>query len=360
VILSSVLEMDSMHGEGVKDYLKDIGRDVASSLGEELKGVAKDKATSFVKEQFGLGFKDELKSAGRDILSSVGDELTGAAKDKATAMIKEQLGLGYGGDGIARPCSVPVAKLRRAVTAARKANHVTGAANRAQLMHLGETHADLEGKQATRIRKAYMEQSPILVGDLREMRSEIKSYFHPHVSSMRMDDLISYVFWTAKDLKWSWSQLDGIGAKTRQPRGCRAGAAPGRSRDAPARKKRAPSKYNLHIRSHMAANPDGDVRERFTDAVEAWNRGAGRRSGASAAASTRAFRKENRDDYTRKRAASAKRRIAGNRSANAAEYERRGRDPAVAAVRRSARIPKKQSGRGAAYDSGSESESDGY
>ena len=49
-----------MEGEGVKDYLRDIGRDVASSLGEELKGVAKDKATSFVKEQFGLGFQDEL------------------------------------------------------------------------------------------------------------------------------------------------------------------------------------------------------------------------------------------------------------------------------------------------------------
>ena len=78
----------------MKDYLRDIGRDVASSLGEELKGVAKDKATSFVKEQFGLGFQDELKSAGREILSAVGSELKGAAKDKATAMIKEQLGLG--------------------------------------------------------------------------------------------------------------------------------------------------------------------------------------------------------------------------------------------------------------------------
>ena len=84
-----------MEGEGVKDYLRDIGRDVASSLGEELKGVAKDKATSFVKEQFGLGFQDELKAAGRDILSSVGDELKGAAKTKATAMIKEQFGLGF-------------------------------------------------------------------------------------------------------------------------------------------------------------------------------------------------------------------------------------------------------------------------
>ena len=43
-------------GEGVKDYLKDIGGEVASSLGEELKGVDKDKATAFVKEQFGLEF----------------------------------------------------------------------------------------------------------------------------------------------------------------------------------------------------------------------------------------------------------------------------------------------------------------
>ena len=64
-----------MEGEGVKDYLRDIGRDVASSLGEELKGMAKDKATSFVKEQFGLGFQDELKAAGKEILGAVGDEL---------------------------------------------------------------------------------------------------------------------------------------------------------------------------------------------------------------------------------------------------------------------------------------------
>ena len=122
------------------------------------------------------------------------------------------------------------------------------------------------------------------------------------------------------------------------------------------RKKRAPSKYNLHIRAHMAANPDGDAQERFTDAVEAWKKGKGRRAGASAAASTRAFRKENRDDYKRAKAASTKRRIAGNRQANAAEYERRGRDPAVAAVRSSGRIPKRQGGRGAADDSGSDDE----
>ena len=101
-----------MLGHGLKDELREIGRDVASSLKDELKGVAKEKATAFVKEQFGLGFKDELKAAGRDILDEVGSQLKGAAKDKATELIREQLGLGYGGSGIARPCAIRVGTQR--------------------------------------------------------------------------------------------------------------------------------------------------------------------------------------------------------------------------------------------------------
>eukprot|EP01046_Picozoa_sp_COSAG06_P034518 COSAG06_NODE_3622_length_5106_cov_4.627721_7_plen_267_part_00 len=142
--------LSSVQKAGTK-YLRDIGRDVASSLGEELKGVAKEKATSFVKEQFGLGFKDELKSTGREILSAVGSELTGAAKEKATSMIKEQLGLGMDGGAIAKPCSISVTQLRKAVTAARKANHITGKANREQLMAIGEGHADLGGRHAAAV-----------------------------------------------------------------------------------------------------------------------------------------------------------------------------------------------------------------
>eukprot|EP01046_Picozoa_sp_COSAG06_P067910 COSAG06_NODE_17815_length_920_cov_0.790499_3_plen_157_part_01 len=157
-----------MEGEGVKDYLRDIGRDVASSLGEELKGVAKEKATSFVKEQFGLGFRDEQKSTGREILSAVGSELTGAAKEKATSMIKEQLGLGMDGGAITKPCSISVTQLRKAVTAARKANHITGKANREQLMEIGEGHADLGGSHAAAVVK-YLERSPLTVPMLREM-----------------------------------------------------------------------------------------------------------------------------------------------------------------------------------------------
>ena len=115
-----------MLGAGIKDELREIGRDVAASIGSELKGVAKEKATSFVKEQFGLGFKEELQSAGRDILGSVGDDLKGAAKDHVTAMIKEQLGMGYGGAGTVNictpsskpPCSAPASRMSCAKSAA--------------------------------------------------------------------------------------------------------------------------------------------------------------------------------------------------------------------------------------------------
>eukprot|EP01043_Picozoa_sp_COSAG02_P079895 COSAG02_NODE_18723_length_923_cov_0.671117_2_plen_225_part_01 len=223
-----------MEGEGVKDYLRDIGRDVASSLGEELKGVAKDKATSFVKEQFGLGFQDELKATGRDILSSVGDELKGAAKDKATAMIKEQFGLGVvddlksagrrlrgkptdaevqerlrgiagalgqplesvdplkgartagtkmlfeqlGMDGgaIARPCSVKLSDLRKSITAARRANHIVGKATKEQLVDIGEAHADMGGKHARAIGR-YLKGN-LTVPRLPEMRGLTKGVYH--------------------------------------------------------------------------------------------------------------------------------------------------------------------------------------
>jgi hypothetical protein len=338
-----------MQSSGVKDYLKDVGRDVAGSLGDELKGVAKEKAVNFVKEQFGLGFKDELKSAGKDILGAVGDELKGAAKEKANEYIKEQLGLGMDGGAIAKPCSIPVAKLRKAVTAARKSNHITGKANREQLMTIGEGHADLGGNHADAVAK-YLERSPLTVPMLREMRGLIKGGFHRPVSELSMSDLQEYIYWTAKDLGWSWSQLDGIAPKRRQPRGCRGTAAPGRTRDVPVRKKRAPSKYNLFIKKYIAEHrgDSDDIRELFTDATAAWNRGADRRDGARRGAATRA--------YKRATPARERKRIEQKKQTAREIYAEQGSNPKVAAIRRM-KIPKRsQAGRGAAYDSGSESD----
>ena len=401
-----------MEGDGVKDYLRDIGRDVASSLGEELKGVAKDKATSFVKEQFGLGFRDELKSAGREILSAVGSELKGAAKDKATAMIKEQLGLGVvddlkragrrlrgkptdaevqerlrgiagtlgqplqsvdpwkgartagtkmlfeqlGMDGgaIAKPCSISVTQLRKAVTAARKANHITGKANREQLMEIGEGHADLGGRHAAAVVK-YLERSPLTVPMLREMRGLIKGAFHRPVSELSMSGLQEYIYWTAKDLGWTWSQLDGIAPKRRQPRGCRGSAAPGRSRDAPVRKKRAPSAYNLHVKRYMEEHRgESDVRQLFTDAVAAWKAGGTRRAAGRKAVQTRQYRKSERQRMAAVRADVAAERAAAAK-VRSDENQARLRREAPHLARGAPKIPR-QRGRGAAYDSGSDDE----
>ena len=252
------------------------------------------------------------------------------------------------GSGITRPCSISVAHLRKAVTATRRANHIVGPANREQLMHLGEMHADMDGKQADRIRTAYLEQSPILVSDLRDMRAEVKSYFHPPVSRMNMAALEKYVYWTAKDLDWTWSGLSGLAPKQRQPRGCRGSAAPGgRSRDVPTRQKRKPSAYNLFIKQYFADNyeQDDDATEMFSDAVDAWKsqagRRAGRKTGAAKAKATRAFRADVLDDQRRKKTKRVAARTASNRAAQQDDFDRRGEDPVVQFVRRT-RIPKKR------------------
>ena len=54
----------------------------------------------------------------------------------------------------------------------------------------------------------------------------VKSYFHPPVSKINMNDLIDYVYWMAKDLDWTWSKLDGAAPKQRQPRRAAVTALP--------------------------------------------------------------------------------------------------------------------------------------
>ena len=60
-------------------------------------------------------------------------------------------------------------ELRKAVTRARKRNHITGPANREQMMIVGEAHAEIDDPRAKRIVTDYLEQSPITVPDLRDM-----------------------------------------------------------------------------------------------------------------------------------------------------------------------------------------------
>ena len=156
-----------------------------------------------------------------------------------------------------------------------------------------------------------------------------------------MSGLQEYIYWTAKDLGWTWSQLDGIAPKRRQPRGCRGSAAPGRSRDAPVRKKRAPSAYNLHVKRYMEEHRgESDARQLFTDAVAAWKAGGMRRAAGKKAAATRQYRKSERQ-----RMASVRADVAAERAAAAKvrseENQARLRREAPHLARGASKIPRK-------------------
>ena len=201
----------------------------------------------------------------------------------------------------------------------------------------------------------YLERSPLTVPMLREMRGLVKGAFHRPVSELSMSGLQEYIYWTAKDLGWTWSQLDGIAPKRRQPRGCRGSAAPGRSRDVPARKKRAPSAYNLHVKRYMEEHRgESDVRQLFTDAVAAWKAGGTRRAAGRKAVQTRQYRKSERQRMAAVRADVAAERAAAAK-VRSEENQARLRREAPHLARGAPKIPR-QRGRGAAYDSGSDDE----
>eukprot|EP01043_Picozoa_sp_COSAG02_P035159 COSAG02_NODE_2501_length_8672_cov_7.293246_4_plen_285_part_00 len=205
---------------------------------------------------------------------------------------------------IARPCSLSVGDMRKAVTKARKRNKVTGPARRAEIMEVIEAHIDnLEGTDAL---EAIMSKTPLNMTDIHMARAEMKRLFHPRASAMKMQDLIEYVYWTTKALDWDWRELDGYSQKQRQPRGCRKSQRPGKSLEPPATavgaiKKRAPSKYNLYLKNWIRANKDDkdqhgnpvfrNQREVFLAAVQAWNSSKGRREGAARGARRRAYKK---------------------------------------------------------------------
>lgn len=83
------------------------------------------------------------------------------------------------------------------------------------------------GKHAAAIGRYLM--GDLTVPRLREMRGLINGAYHRPVSELSMSEAIEYVYWTTEDFGWSWSQLDGIAPKRRQPRGCHVSRHPGRS-----------------------------------------------------------------------------------------------------------------------------------
>jgi hypothetical protein len=323
--------------------------------------------------------QDVASNLGQPLMST--DPLKGV-RSAGTKMLLEQLGMdggafAYGGSGIARPCAIKVGELRKAVTAARRANHIVGRANKEQMVDIGEGHADLGGRHARAVGK-YLD-GDLTVPRLREMRGLIKGAYHRPVSGMTMGELIEYVFWTAKKLGWDWKQLDGIAPKKRQPRGCRVSKHPGRNDEPQEFEGRKVSDYNRFVGDYIKQaledfdsgkrRPEGwkapmappTVADYMKEAAAAWKSRAPRRTAARKAAQTRRNKKEEAERRAQVRKEVRAERAATKRQADDESRQRNNERFGEENMRR--KIPRKakanapkQYGKGAAYDSGSDDE----
>ena len=92
-------QLYNMEGDGLGDWLKQTGREVARAAGSELKSVAKDRAAQYAREMIGQGLKEALGDAAGAVGKAAVDEAGRQGKHQAKALISKY----FGGDGIGRP-----------------------------------------------------------------------------------------------------------------------------------------------------------------------------------------------------------------------------------------------------------------
>ena len=117
----------------MSDWLKETGKEVAKAAGDDLKGMAKEKAVAWVKEQFGMGLADELKSAGKEVATAAAEELKGQAKKKALDYVKSLFSGAGTAEQAVKLCAYSVGTLRKAVTRYRR--DLAASPNRYLLAH---------------------------------------------------------------------------------------------------------------------------------------------------------------------------------------------------------------------------------
>ena len=81
---------------------------------------------------------------------------------------------------MSQPCALKVGELRKVVTKARRDNHLTGPANKEQLIGLFEAHAEVHEDVAQVL------EGEVRVPMLKVQRVMLKDMFHPKVGEMNI------------------------------------------------------------------------------------------------------------------------------------------------------------------------------
>ena len=298
-------------GDGVEDWLKHTGREVARAVGSHLKSMAKDKAVALAKQHLGAGIADEmsgghfytlqgeatrkgkhahvharnpkkvrpmppglsrgegvassLRSAGASALKAVGKAALAAGKDAGEKQLQGLAKKYFGGAGTpeqaVRVCAYTLSTLRKIIT--QKRRHVAGLSPNDYLsMHAHRLTSGGE-EEIARFREMLAKrpaQGGAKMVDKRRMIREIKTKLHPPVSKLSRARAVEYIFGTAREMGWDWEPLfEQAPERKRVPKGCYRMRGPGPGRAQPkdtglkvAGPKRKPSAYNDYMRATLA------------------------------------------------------------------------------------------------------------
>ena len=257
-----------------------------------------------------------------------------------------------------QPCRLTVGELRKIVTRARKDNHLTGPANKEQLVTLFERHADMDESVGEVL------EGPIRVPMLKVQRTMLRDMYHPKVSEMNRTTLLRYIYMAAHTLGWDFPDMGDYTQRTRIGKACQKSRPIGQSAKPPAgilskkdRPKRALSRHQKFISQKMRnANVRmqyPDAKERFKAVSAMWQEQKGQVAQHDrAVANRRRARQQVQDDAddVREERARTRRQAAAARKKEAAAMEKEQRDKTDANQRRLrsyGRVPKRKSARAA-------------
>ena len=144
-----------------------------------------------------------------------------------------------------QPCRLTVGELRKIVTRARKDNHLTGPANKEQLIMLFKRHADMDESVGEVL------EGPIRVPMLKVQRTMLRDMYHPKVSEMNRTALLRYIYMAAHTLGWEFPDMDDYTQRTRVGKACRESRPIGKGAQASRRHplEKGPSEARTHTKS---------------------------------------------------------------------------------------------------------------
>eukprot|EP01045_Picozoa_sp_COSAG04_P001844 COSAG04_NODE_63_length_30038_cov_9.461071_17_plen_376_part_00 len=278
-----------MEGDGaLQNWLWQTGKDIGRAVGPHLKKAAKEKALAYAQEHLGSGLADELGSAAKSVgsaaLGSASENLAGitdvasakkaaksvgqAAVDAGKSQLKKLSDKYFGGAGTpqqaVRVCAYTLSSLRKVVTRYRRDLAKTPV-NDFLMMHakrvLASNTVKIPGKDmGEKLERFthYVHTSPRRDGysmkEKRKLVARIRKGLHPPVSKMSREQIIQYIYGTAKEQNVNWEPyFDGAMQKKRVPKSCYRMSGPGQKEYTPqaSRPRKAPSAYNKFVQLHM-------------------------------------------------------------------------------------------------------------